>query len=105
MTLKTMNRRTVLAGGASLLAAPMILKAGRATAQGASFKIGFVNPSTGPLAGFGEADQYIYQAAQAAMAGIENNGAPVNVEIIYKDTQSNSNRAAARWWCGCRNTR
>ncbi|MCB1337631.1 MAG: ABC transporter substrate-binding protein [Maritimibacter sp.] len=77
-----------------MLAAPMILKASRASAQGASFKIGFVNPSTGPLAGFGEADQYIMTAAQAAMAGIENNGSPVSVEIIYKDTQSNSNRAA-----------
>ena len=90
----TMNRRNLLTGGASMLAAPMILKASRASAQGASFKIGFVNPSTGPLAGFGEADQYIMTAAQAAMAGIENNGSPVSVEIIYKDTQSNSNRAA-----------
>ena len=90
----TMNRRAVLAGGASLLAAPAILKASRASAQAASFKIGFVNPATGPLAPFGEADQYIMDAARAAMAGIENNGSPVNVEIIYKDTQSNSNRAA-----------
>lgn len=89
-----MNRRSLLAGGASMLAAPIILKASRASAQANSFKIGFVNPATGPLAGFGESDQYIMQAAQAAMAGIENNGAPVNVEIIYKDTQSNSNRAA-----------
>lgn len=92
--LQVMNRRSVLTGGASMLAAPMILKASRASAQGASFKIGFVNPATGPLAGFGEADEYIMTAAQAAMAGIENNGNPVNVEIIYKDTQSNSNRAA-----------
>lgn len=89
-----MNRRAVLAGGASLLSAPMILRASRASAQAASFKIGFVNPATGPLAGFGEADQYIMDAARAAMGGITNNGAPVNIEIIYKDTQSNSNRAA-----------
>ena len=93
-TFKTMNRRAVLAGGASLLAAPAILTASRASAQSAKFTIGFVNPATGPLAGFGEADQYIMDAAKAAMAGLENNGAPVEVEIIYNDTQSNSNRAA-----------
>ncbi len=91
---KTMNRRAVLAGGASLLAAPAILTATRASAQGKTFKIGLVNPATGPLAGFGEADQFIMDSARAALAGIENNGAPVNVEIIYKDTQSSSNRAA-----------
>lgn len=94
MTKHFMNRRAVLAGGASLLAAPAILTASRASAQSATFKIGFVNPATGPLAGFGEADQYIMDAARAAMGGITNNGAPVQVEIIYKDTQSNSNRAA-----------
>lgn len=92
--LHMMNRRMVLAGGASLLAAPVILRASRASAQAATFKIGFVNPATGPLAGFGEADQYIIKAAQAAMAGVQNNGSPVTVEIVYKDTQSNSNRAA-----------
>ncbi len=90
----TMNRRAVLAGGSALLAAPAILKASRASAQSNKFTIGFVNPATGPLAPFGEADQYIMEAAKAAMAGIENNGAPVEVEIVYKDTQSNSNRAA-----------
>ena len=58
-TRKTLNRRAVLAGGAAILSAPMILRASRASAQAASFKIGFVNPATGPLAGFGEADQYI----------------------------------------------
>ncbi|MCC0076552.1 MAG: ABC transporter substrate-binding protein [Rhodobacter sp.] len=91
---QSMDRRALLKGGAAMLAAPAILRASRASAQASSFKIGFVNPATGPLAGFGEADQYIIQAAQAALAGIENNGAPVNVEIIYKDTQSSSNRAA-----------
>lgn len=93
-TLNGLSRRAVLAGGASLLAAPAILTASRASARGASFKIGFVNPATGPLAPFGEADNYIMDGARAALAGIENNGSPVDVEIIYKDTQSNSNRAA-----------
>lgn len=91
---KTMDRRTVLRGGAALLAAPAILKASRASAQSAKFTIGLVNPATGPLAPFGEADNFIIDGARAAMAGIENNGQPVEIEIIYKDTQSNSNRAA-----------
>ena len=90
----SLDRRTVLRSGAAFLAAPAILTATRASAQSAKFKIGFVNPATGPLAGFGESDQYIMEAAKAAMAGLENNGSPVEVEIVYKDTQSNSNRAA-----------
>ncbi len=95
MTNRTqLNRRALLAGGVSLLSAPMILRASRASAQAKTFKIGFVNPATGPLAGFGEADQYIMDAARAAMGGLTNNGAPVSIEIIYKDTQSSSNRAA-----------
>lgn len=91
---KAMDRRAVLRGGAALLAAPAILKASRASAQSAKFTIGLVNPATGPLAPFGEADSFIIDGARAAMAGIENNGQPVEIEIIYKDTQSNSNRAA-----------
>lgn len=91
---KGITRRHVLRGGAAALAAPAILRASRASAQGASFKIGFVSPQTGPLAGFGEADDFIVEAARAALAGIENNGNPVNVEIIVKDSQSSSNRAA-----------
>lgn len=95
MNVKTnMNRRSMLRGGAALMAAPAILSASRAMAQANKFTIGFVNPGTGPLAGFGESDQYVMQTAKAAMAGLTNNGSPVEVEIIYKDTQSNSNRAA-----------
>lgn len=94
MTKVNLNRRAVLAGGASVLATPMILKASRASAQSKSFKIGFVNPATGPLAGFGESDQYVIEAAKAAMGGLTNNGGNVDIEIIYKDSQSNPNRAA-----------
>ncbi|PCH95867.1 MAG: ABC transporter substrate-binding protein [Rhodobacteraceae bacterium] len=89
-----MNRRRLLQGGTAALATPMILKASRASAQSATFKIGYVSPQTGPLAGFGEADDFIIKGAKAAFAGLENNGKPVNVEIIVKDAQSNSNRAA-----------
>ena len=90
----TLTRRSVLRGGTALLAAPALLRASRASAQSASFKIGFVSPQTGPLAVFGEADSFILEGVNAAFAGLENNGKPVNVEVIVKDAQSNSNRAA-----------
>ncbi|MEZ5651595.1 MAG: ABC transporter substrate-binding protein [Burkholderiaceae bacterium] len=88
------HRRSVLKGASALVAAPAILRHSRASAQGATFKIGFVNPRTGPLAGFGEADEYILKGVQAALAGLTNHGKPVKVEIISKDSQSSSNRAA-----------
>lgn len=88
------SRRNLIKGGAATLAAPMILIASRASAQAASFKIGYVSPQTGPLAGFGESDAYTLESIKAAYGGLQNNGATVNVEIIVKDTQSSSNRAA-----------
>ena len=90
----SMNRRSLIQGGAAMLAAPAILRASRASAAGASFKIGYVSPQTGPLAGFGESDAFALDATKAAFAELQNNGAPVNVEIIVKDTQSSTNRAS-----------
>jgi len=50
---------------------------------------------TGPLAGFGEADEFVLKGIRAAFeGGIANNGKQYNVEIISKDSQSNPNRAA-----------
>ena len=60
-----------------------------------TLKIGFVSPQTGPLAGFGEADQYVidamteYFAENPVVAG----GNTYAVEIIAKDAQSDSKRA------------
>lgn len=88
------NRRKVLTGGSALVAAPAILRVTRASAQDAVFKIGFVSPQTGPIAGFGEADAFILEGVKKAFAGLQNNGKNVAVEIIVKDAQSNSNRAA-----------
>ncbi|MBN8629877.1 MAG: ABC transporter substrate-binding protein [Rhodobacterales bacterium] len=76
------------------MAAPAILSASRAMGQDAVFKIGYVSPQTGPLAGFGESDAFALEATKAAFAGLQNNGAPVDVEIIVKDTQSSPNRAS-----------
>lgn len=81
------NRRTVLKAGATLVAAPAFLRASVRAQE--AFKIGIVSPLTGPLAGFGEAQDWIISGLKDAMASL-----PVPVEIIAKDSQSNPNRAA-----------
>ena len=89
------TRRRVLGGLAAGVAAPAILRSTRAYAQSPTIKVGFVTPSTGPLAGFAEADDYILEGLRAHFAGgVENNGKSYNIEIIKKDSQSNPNRAA-----------
>ncbi|MCF1710300.1 ABC transporter substrate-binding protein [Tabrizicola sp. J26] len=94
MTRQT-NRRQFLAGASALVAAPAILRATRVYAETPTLKIGYVSPATGPLAGFGEADDYIIEGINKALAGgIENNGKTWMIEIIKRDSQSNPNRAA-----------
>ena len=88
------NRRRLLQGASASLAAPAILRVTQASAAEATFTIGYVSPQTGPLAGFGEADAFILEGVKKAFAGLKNNGKPVNVKIIVKDSQSSSNRAA-----------
>ena len=88
-----LTRRRVLQGSAALIAAPAVLRLRSAQAAGA-FKIGLVSPLTGPLAGFGEAQDWIISGIQKSMDGLTNNGKPVKVEIIAKDSQSSSNRAS-----------
>lgn len=51
----TVSRRRFIKTGSLFVAAPAILRATRASAQDKVFKIGLVSPLTGPLAGFGEA--------------------------------------------------
>ena len=64
--------------------------------EGREIKIGFVSPLTGPLAAFGEADQFcVDQWNAAAKDGIATaDGAVHPIKIIIKDSQSDSNRAA-----------
>jgi branched-chain amino acid transport system substrate-binding protein len=61
-----------------------------------TLKIGYVSPTTGPLAGFGEADAFILGGVRKALeGGLEIGGTSYPVEIITKDSQSDPNRAAA----------
>jgi branched-chain amino acid transport system substrate-binding protein len=89
------SRRRFLTTVGATLATPAILKHTQAYAANPTIKIGFVSPQSGPLAGFGEADEYVLNGIRAAFAGgVENNGKTYSVEIITKDSQSNPNRAA-----------
>jgi branched-chain amino acid transport system substrate-binding protein len=66
-----------------------------ARAQDRVIRVGFVSPQTGPLAVFAEPDNFVLNQFRTALAnGIEINGETWAVEIIVKDSQSSSNRAA-----------
>lgn len=92
------KRRTLLktgvlatAASAATFGAPWVRAAGADT-----FKIGFVSPVTGPLAAFAEPDQFtLEQVKKAVGGGIISGGKKYAVEIVYKDSQSNSNRASS----------
>ena len=63
---------------------------------GRTIKVGFVSPLTGPLAAFGEADQFCVSQWNAAVKGGVKcgDGQTHPIEIIIKDSQSDTNRAA-----------
>jgi branched-chain amino acid transport system substrate-binding protein len=93
---KGISRRRFIQGTAAIVAAPAILKYTRSYAANPVIKIGYVSPQTGPLAGFGEADDYTLTTLRKIFAGgiKAGNGKTYSVEIIAKDSQSNPNRAA-----------
>jgi len=77
-------------GAMASVAAPAVLRA-----QARPIKIGLVTPATGPLAFFAEADGYVLDTFKKAVgAGIKIGDNTHPVEVIVKDSQSNSNRAA-----------
>ena len=92
-TATAQRRRVLQAAGALALTGAMPLAFGQAA--GRKIKIGYVTPQTGPLAGFGEVDNFVLQGITAAFkGGITIAGVNHPVEIIVKDSQSNPNRAA-----------
>ena len=81
------------AAGASVIASRWMFQSSRAAPR--PVKIGMVSPETGPIAAFGEADQFVLAGVRKALGdGIAIAGEKHPVEIIYKDSQSNPNRAA-----------
>ncbi|MEW6454087.1 MAG: ABC transporter substrate-binding protein [Pseudomonadota bacterium] len=93
--IRNMNRRTLMKSGAAAVAAPALLGANSASAQGRVIKIGHVSPRTGPLAGFGEADNFIIEQVRGILKnGLQSGGRTYQVQIISKDSQSTGTRAA-----------
>ena len=88
------TRRRVLQGAlaaGSVLAMPAI----RASAATRTIKIGFVSPKTGPIAAFAAADDFILKGVRDALKnGVTVNGKVYPVEILPRDSQSNTSRAA-----------
>jgi len=87
--LKTAPAALVASAGATM--APWVRAAGENT-----FKIGYVSPQTGPLAAFAEPDKFTLEQVKKLVAnGLKAGGKNYAVEIVYKDSQSNPNRAGS----------
>jgi branched-chain amino acid transport system substrate-binding protein len=97
-TSNTHSRRKIVKalglGAAGAVAAPgLLLRPARAA--GRAIKIGMVSPQTGPIAAFGEADNWVVGEIRKVLAkGVTVAGETHPVEIVYKDSQSNPNRAS-----------
>ena len=83
---KLTRRRVLKTAGAATLAYGLPMPWVRAAAP---VKIGFVSPQTGPLAPFASADAFIVDSVRKLFKAQGR-----NIEIVTKDSQSNSNRAA-----------
>jgi branched-chain amino acid transport system substrate-binding protein len=85
------TRRTLIKqGGAALAVSALGSSFSAPWAWAASpVKVGYVSPQTGPLAPFGEADNFIVGTIREQF---KKQNLPI--EIIVKDSQTNSNRAA-----------
>jgi len=86
-----LDRRTVIRRGGGVLATAALASAFPAPWVRAAkpVKIGYVSPQTGPLAPFAEADNFIIGGVRELF---KKQGLPI--EIIVKDSQTNSNRAS-----------
>jgi branched-chain amino acid transport system substrate-binding protein len=77
------------------MAAPNLLFGKPAPTAARVIKIGFVGPRTGALAHFGEGNDFVLSEIRKRVSmGLVVNSMNHNVEIIEKDSESNSNRAA-----------
>ena len=87
----SIDRRTLLKYSAATGAALSMGVAMPAIAQTRPIKLGYVSPQTGPLAAFAEADNFIIaNFKEATKAGVKFGNATVPVEVVVKDSQSNS---------------
>jgi branched-chain amino acid transport system substrate-binding protein len=97
------SRRTLLAaagagavaGGGLLAGCSSGLKGSGSGGSSGTLKIGYVSPQTGPLASFALADSFVVKRIRDTLSkGITAGGKKRGIEIVVKDSQSTSNRAA-----------
>jgi branched-chain amino acid transport system substrate-binding protein len=89
------RRRNVLKGAGAAAAASLLPASFARAASGDTLKIGFVSPQSGPLAVFAQSDQFVMDQVKTATAGgLTVGGKSYKVEILYRDSQSSSNRAS-----------
>ena len=93
-TKRGISRRQFVQTTAGVVAAGAFLGK-RAFAAHRPLKIGYVSPETGDLAPFGVADAYVVnEIRKRYQGGIPAGGATRPIEILVRDSQSNTNRAA-----------
>jgi len=91
---RRISRRQFVQSSGSIVAAGALLGK-RAFAAPRPLKIGYVSPETGPLAPFGEADSFVIGTIRKKLqGGIMSGGAARPIEILVRDSQSSTNRAA-----------
>src|SRR5215468_10448922 len=90
------DRRTLIkysAASGAVLAADAVRMP--AIAQAKTVRLGYVNPQTGPLAAFAEADNFIIANFKDAIKGdLRIGGTAYDIDVVARDSQSNPNRAA-----------
>jgi branched-chain amino acid transport system substrate-binding protein len=87
------RRQALQLSGASAIAVAAPFLPARAGVR--PIKIGLVTPTTGPLAPFGECDDYVLKVVRDILKdGVAGAAGKIPVEIVVKDSQSNPNRAA-----------
>src|SRR5207245_8909190 len=92
---RTGTRRRFIKGGAAAVAGLGALRAGPARAAEREIKIGYVSPRTGPLAGFGDADEFILAGLdQAIKDGVAVGGKRHPVNLPGKESKSHPTPAA-----------
>jgi branched-chain amino acid transport system substrate-binding protein len=91
---RSISRRKFVQTSAGVVATGALLGK-RAFAAHGPLKIGYVSPETGALAPFGESDAFVIDAIRKKFqGGIMAGGATRPVEILVRDSQSNSNRCS-----------
>ena len=87
---------TAMAAGGATVACSSGLQGADSGPSGGTIKIGYVSPGTGALAPFGEADDFVINSMQEYFSQnpIQVGGQSYPVEVLKRDSQSDSNRAS-----------